>query len=524
MAKGFFLIAALMIALQHPQTFVCNAEDVGDDNFDDFYSVDDDDYYTLAPTSKPPTIAPTAPTLSPTNEPSAQPSARPSRARIDFYEVNIDDYTVEAQFAETYISSISDVILCLLCTFFWILWLVGTIFPTKIQHLYKSEGVVVRGDVLEAYVSHSQGSPAAPDTVPGEDSGSEMNAVTTGGDTFDALNDLPTYHAIVSYVVPGSVAQGRRRIRRIGERLSPSNNYHLQTEVDNARMLQQTIHGTVADHALEELSSKLSVDHVKASMALKGTPPRPPRTMSSKVPSKKVVSSPDSTDSFQFEMRNRKLSRISEDGVRKTNEKSLIDTSDSRSQDDASTKPISELKPQNEKMGFYKYNKYDTSDYGPSSGEGLEAEYENPEMIGNLFHSLGLSGLVMNKDKPLEQKPSPVRVKKRFETHELLKRGSKCIEIIVLPGNPGSGILKDEFEQEEDYMLTGTVSQDEEKNIENEGHSSQMGDVTAGIIGVILSAVSVIGAVHGALTLPYQKRICKLLTSSMIIISQRFVI
>ena len=105
MAKGFFLIAALMIALQHPQTFVCNAEDVGDDNFDDFYSVDDDDYYTLAPTSKPPTIAPTAPTLSPTNEPSAQPSARPSRARIDFYEVNIDDYTVEAQFAETYISS-----------------------------------------------------------------------------------------------------------------------------------------------------------------------------------------------------------------------------------------------------------------------------------------------------------------------------------------------------------------------------------------------------------------------------------
>lgn len=495
----------------------------GNDGGDDFYSIEDDTYYTNLPTTSPPTKYPTAapitsgPTPSPTYYPSAQPSVRPSRARIDFYEVDIDDYTVEAQSAEMYISSISDVILCLLCTFFWILWLVGTIFPTKIQHLYKSEGVVVVGDVVESYTTPAQ---SAHDGMAVEDSASEMmntgGVVVVGGDTFDTVNNLPSYHAIVSYVVPGPVALGRRRIRRRNNNKQqppngPSNNYYLQHEGDNARMTQTSTQIDSSHHALAELTAKLSADHVKASMALKGTPPRPPRT-SSRLSTK--ITSPESPESLRGEgLRSRKLSKISEESVKQPNAKSLIDSCTKSF--DSNERVVQDRMDGVSKKGYYLYNKFDKSDYGPSDGNGeiWEDEYENPEMIGNLFHSLGLSGFIVNKDKSVEKKPSPVRVKKRFETSEFLKRGSKCVEIIVLPGQPGSGILKDEFEMEEDYMLTGTVSDDQDDfgrdSMENEVHSGHMGDATAGIIGVVLSAVSVIGAVHGALTLPYQKRVCE---------------
>ena len=38
---------------------------------------------------------------------------------------------------------------------------------------------------------------------------------------------------------------------------------------------------------------------------------------------------------------------------------------------------------------------------------------------------------------------------------------------------------------------------------------AQMGDMSAAMIGVVLAAVSTCGAVHGVLTLPYQKRGCE---------------
>ena len=37
------------------------------------------------------------------------------------------------------------------------------------------------------------------------------------------------------------------------------------------------------------------------------------------------------------------------------------------------------------------------------------------------------------------------------------------------------------------------------------------GDIYAGMIGVVLAAVSTIGAVHSALSLPYEIRMCKYL-------------
>ena len=460
---------------------------------DDFYAYEEDDYYvyTPAPTSAEPTPSPTAtpttpqPTSFPTATPSSYPSEEPTRAGDDFYEVQIDDYTSEAQSAEIYISSISDVILCLLCTFFWVLWLVGTIFPTKIQHLYRSEGIVVLGDVIESYVTHGGGSPTTSDVV--EDTVSEFN----GGDTFDALNNLPTHHAIVSYIVPGPIALGRRRKRVVSMNESPTN-YYTENDLLTVKIAQSPRNeNTVTDFALEELSQKLSLDHVRASMQTKlKSPPRPPN------------------------MSTRQLSKISEEDVKEVNDKSLLDSCtksfDTTSIADKKAKQEQEDQGNYETLGFYKYNRNDSSDY-TSNNEACEEEYENPELIGNLFHSFGLSGMMKGKEKKTENIPSHVRVKKRFETNEYYKQGTKNVEIIVLPGNPGSGILKSEFELEEDYLLNGTVSADldDDADAQPDGNSGQMGDVTAGMIGVVLSAVSVIGAVHGALTLPYQTRACK---------------
>jgi hypothetical protein len=516
---------------------------------DDFYKFEDDDIYTPAPT-KQPTFPPTPhPTKYPTFSPTARPSSEPTRAGDDFYEVQIDDYTVEAQSAEIYISSMTDVILCLLCTFFWVLWLVGTIFPTKIQHLYKSEGIVVIGDVLESYVTlggGGGGSGAAARAVGGgegspmininnDDAESDPDMHAGGGDTFDELNDMPSYHAIVSYVVPGPIAVGRRRKAKATsstqhryelqhEQTIPTSNYFLQSnESDNLKMTTKSLHPiTAEDHAMEELNSKLNVDHVKATMqVMKGTPPRPPRSSSAinnnsqTSPKKRSPRSRSaSPDSMRVNdgMQNRQLSKISEEG-RNANHgvKNLLDSCTKSFETATSTKEKKKLREEMQKLGYYRYNRNNKTEYTTKDDPD---EYEDPELIGNLFHSMGLSSMVMQRAKGSDKEASPVRVKKRFDTNELLKQGSKNVEIIVLPGNPGSGILKSEFELEEDYMLNGTVSSDLDGShnpgdILGDANGGQIGDITAGIIGVVLASVSVIGAVHGVLTLPYQIRACK---------------
>jgi len=493
----------------------------------------EEDYFTSSPTPAPttpaPTVAPTSrptypPTHYPTDSPTPNPTAEPTRAGDDFYEVQIDDYTVETQTAKIYMSSISDVMLCLLCTFFWVLWLVGTIFPTKIQHLYKSEGVVVVGQIIESYVTHGEaGSPGENEVQEGE---SQSEIYGAGGDTFDDLKNLPTYHAIVSYIVPGKIARGRRRrgVRSTGggspknhnatvSAKSPTNKYHLHEDKGG------TGTSAMATHPMEELAQKLSVDHVKVGMR---TPPRPPQRVGSRL--NKTIPSKD--------QRNKMLSKISEecgkskasnniDTHTSSNQKSLFDSCTKSFETEKS--PLSDKSPPSDKssptdknicrkdiIGCYKYNRTDKSDYDLREDD-WEDEYENPELIGSLFHSFGLSGFGTNQKKTVDEDPPPVRVKKRFETNELYKPGYGNVEIIVLPGNPGSGILKNEFELEEDYMLNGTVSgedyhEGDDAPTNNVESAAQMGDLTAGAIGAVLAAVSVIGAVHGALTLPYQTR------------------
>lgn len=518
---------------------------------DDFYKFQDDDTYTPVPTKKP-TFPPTPhPTKYPTYSPTARPSSEPTRSGDDFYEVQIDDYTVEAQSAEIYVSSMTDVILCLLCTFFWVLWLVGTIFPTKIQHLYKSEGIVVIGDVLESYVTLGGGGGSGAARAVGGGEGSPMININNddgefdpdmhagAGDTFDELNDIPSYHAIVSYVVPGPIAVGRRRKAKATsttkqryelqhEQTMSTSNYFLQSnESENFKMATKSLHPiTTEDHAMEELNSKLSVsvDHVKATMqVMKGTPPRPPRTSSAinnntqispkKTSPRSRSASPDSLRVHDG-MRNRQLSKISEEGRNADNNhgvKNLLDSCTKSFDTALSIKEQKKLHEEMQKLGYYRYNRNNKTEY---TSKDDPDEYEDPELIGNLFHSLGLSSMVMKRTKGSDKEASPVRVKKRFETNELLNQGSKNVEIIVLPGNPGSGILKSEFELEEDYMLNGTVSSDLDGSrspgdILGDANGGQMGDITAGIIGVVLASVSVIGAVHGVLTLPYQIRACK---------------
>ena len=142
--------------------------------------------------------------------------------------------------------------------------------------------------------------------------------------------------------------------------------------------------------------------------------------------------------------------------------------------------------------GYYKYNLGDDSDYETPMGDD-ELE-EDPEYIGNPFYHFGFFSNPVKKVVPSE----PVRVKKRFETHGLLDPGFSEVDIIVLPGNPGSGILKSDFEQEEDY-----------NTISKAGSGTQMSNFSIGAIGVILASVSVVGTVHAALTLPYSERVCK---------------
>jgi len=141
-------MSLLLIALALQNSFIPviaeDGEDGDYDDRDDYLDSQDeglDDAYgyeAVAITS--------SPTFLPTNE--------PTTGGDDFYQVGTDDgYTAEAQSKRIYYSSVSDVILCLMCTFFWVLWLVGAIFPTKIQHLYRTEGVVVKGYVVESYTS-----------------------------------------------------------------------------------------------------------------------------------------------------------------------------------------------------------------------------------------------------------------------------------------------------------------------------------------------------------------------------------
>lgn len=393
-----------------------------------------------------------------TSYPTKSPTSSPTRGYDDFYTIDEDDgYTAEIQMRKIYFSSLTDVILCLLCTFFWILWLVGTIFPTKITHLYKTQGVVVRGYVVESYVTHNQNDLDNMPGIPESESGDLDGMYESQEDM-----NLPTYNAVVSYFVPGSIALGYRgrsiqRTDRIGE------NYvlHGDEKQGNEGLEGLSKHVTLGTH-FHERSNKAPVHPSPA-------PSRDPKKFGEGNSRKSMSDSMESDVAVD-----------SDDSVVK--KKSLMDQSNTFDSDDR-------LWTYND-QGYYKYNQFDKTFYEtPSQDDIFE---DDPETIGNLFYQFGIL-----KPKKIVRDSRPVRVKKRFETNELLEAGMNNVEIIVLPGNPGSGILKTDFEQNEGSRLAN----------EEENETFTGNPFFTAMIGVILIAVSVIGAVHGALNLPYRTRV-----------------
>lgn len=500
---GYISISIIMISLvlQHILVPVQAEDNMDYNDEDDYFDHKYYFYYTSAPTPKP-TLQPTYyPTISPTKLPTPYPTGEPTRSGDDFYEIEADDgYTAEAQSARIYFSSISDVILCLMCTFFWVLWLVGTIFPTKIQHLYKTEGVVVKGYVVESYASSSTNAEDMQmmemdldadninfsPTKKGAIQNKEISNLTGGPDprlgrSSDTPNDfelgttmaddldIPTFHAIVSYVVPGRIASGARKRLHKAQPLVPlspvAEDYVLHNE----------------DGVGSKPMKPIETDFTRNDS--RGKPP-PGLKSTGEPPSPMSCAAVDGAEIGKNT--NAKAGIPPRPYDRRASSRSLLDITSFDSS--ASWKD-------NEK-GYYKYNQSDDSDYESPIGED---EYEDdPEHIGNLFYQFGIFKKQKRKIEPAE----PVRVKKRFETNLLLDPGRDDVEIIVLPGNPASGILKSDFEQEEDLKFSNSGSREDDPL----ASSSQMSELSTGMIGVVLAAVSVIGAVHGALTLPYQER------------------
>ena len=543
-----FILCSLVFQQTLLPVRVVYAEDVQQAYDDDYADLDDyfDNpsgqiayYYAETPS---PTLKPTfSPTQSPTKTPTLEPTLEPTRGGDDFYEIDTDDgYTAEAQSARIYYSSVSDVILCLIMTFFWVLWLVGTIFPTKIHYMYKTEGVVVKGYVVESYTSssaadaHTQeiqmqmmdmqmdmdmdmdmdmvggkmeaGTGTGIVNAPSKDSSSKNNhkdqqvnnfmsgeAIVKNSssndfemDTMDEL-DIPIYHAIVSYVVPGRVATGLRRRLRKAPPLVP-----LSPVAED-----YILHGS--DEEGGRPSKPIETDFTRNNSA--GIrPPRsphrfiklqdaPPSPTLSCVPLDGNGNMKETKNGINLEVDTTAALSPRSASASATKRPSLLDIY-------SSFDTVHNTWKDNDK-GYYKYNHTDDSDYDTPIGED---EYEDdPEHIGNLFYQFGLFPTPKRKVKPAE----PVRVKKRFETNQLLDPGRDDIEILVLPGNPGSGLLKSDFEQEE-YQLNNGVSKDDDAF-----GGIRMGDRSTGIIGIVLAAVSVIGAVNGVLTLPFVERGCK---------------
>lgn len=479
----------------------------------------------------------------------------------NFYHIQDDDYvSIEHQSSKIYVSSISDVILCLLCTFFWVLWLVGTIFPSRIQDLYRNEGIVVQGDVLESHVSndHDRTDPAFEGL---EDVDDEA--------IFDGPN-LPTYHAIVSYVVPDRVVRGRRgmsgavqiRMKHVEKRNSTSFDSIDPRIKDMSRSPPKG-----RNRSFSPKKDRLSISPPKTRDKSK-SPPKSNKKSASPGRDTKLKLDHSATMKTLSRQLNVKVNKINESPrdrraetpprpprsmvtptrgrtAQNPKQKSLLDGfSNSFDTDCYFTKtPTGDIEKQtpnketptkkrlnNDDVPYYKYNRPYV--YYIDDDEGDDEFDQDPEKIGSFFQSLDVHskhyaslghflqslGLVTKESSNVEPSNErketavrgPLRVKKRFDTSQYIRPGHQNVEVIVLPGNPGSGILKSEFE-EEDFMLNDNPSfvgrENDEINEPNSLTNGGLTDLSSGIIGVVLAAVSTIGAVHGALTLPYKTRV-----------------
>ena len=154
-------------------------------------------------------------------------------------EDNYNAITYEGQLLKTNVLSIINIVLFVLLVFFWVLWLVGTIFPNWIQDLYRNEGVVVKADVIEICAMNNEGASPVGGIVD-----VEANIISEG-------MSLPNYTTIISYTAPS-------RITRHGKGIGPSSidNTHAVGDVQSKDQM--------SNNMMQTFSNKVSTQHLAA--------------------------------------------------------------------------------------------------------------------------------------------------------------------------------------------------------------------------------------------------------------------
>jgi len=382
-----------------------------------------------------------------------------------FYKAETDDdseYVITAETANIYVSSISEVLVCLFVTFFWILWLVGAIFPNRMQDLYRSDGIVVQGRVVNSY---------------------------DDGDSGEAF--FSTCYAVVTYVVPAKPIRNRTSDRQ-------------QSIIDNKQI-------GPGEYELTDMESKHNFKVPTLPRSVK-------KGVDTSIQKQWGLNSESGLEGMHVESNGDDVSLENHNAMNtnKKNESEQKSLFDCCSFNHDATPRISNNRPYLQSSNFITHN-YKEENVKEGLNPVKSDEDIDPERIGGFIEVSGLDRMfpqlkawtTRSRNRiPSEKQSVPVRVKKKFETRTLLIPGQSNVEVLVLPGNPTSGILKTEFEEIELENFGHSNSPFDEENRPKMHRQGMMAkdDLTMAGVGVVLATVSTISAVNAALKLPYSTR------------------
>ena len=420
-----------------------------------------------------------------------------------------------------YVATLSDVLLCLLCCFVWILWLVGSFFPWHVQELYVTKGVVVRGDVIDAYVKEGNEDMELVEGISNWNTENEGNYVDksidtncnnsdgprimtvrsnvdgvvggrdvpSGGNHYfsgnggDAGYYMPSYHAVVCFVVPpkhkhaNKVVNSPVRPKKPSPSFDhialaiPSYSYDYDTTLTTPRQThKKAFHSPPNSPEIHHLNTELELPPIEpVSRKSTGTSNLSREVMPSLVD---YIDLPDENNEHQQQKpmdHHRSIPQQTKDHGRQF-------------------------------MSVYDYNMHRSPKQKKSWGERLATYWCGPVV-----------------PEPLDKQTSPIRVTKRFDTQQLVRKGIRNIDVVVIPGDPTSGILKSTLEQQmsptnnaDDY--TEETSSDKRSSFERKlskssRNSKRKSNELSAALGVVLALISTMGAVHAALQLPYAMRV-----------------
>ena len=419
-----------------------------------------------------------------------------------------------------YVATLSDVLLCLLCCFVWILWLVGSFFPWHVQELYVTKGVVVRGDVIDAYVKEGNEDMELVEGISNWNTSNQGNYVDTSIDTHrnsdgprimtvrsnvdgvvggrdvpsggnhyfsgnggDAGYYMPSYHAVVCFVVPpkhkhaSKVAQSPVRPKKPSPSFDhialaiPSYSHDYDTTLTTPRQTHKK--------AFHSPTNSPDIHHLNTEIELPPVEPVSRKSTGTSHLSREVM--PSLVDYIDLQ-----------DDNNENPQQNPIDhhlSIPKQSKDD--DRPF---------MSVYDYNMHRSPKQKKSWGERLATYWCGPVV-----------------PEPLDKQTSPIRVTKRFDTQHLVRKGLRNIDVVVIPGDPTSGILKSTLDQQisptnnaDDYTEeTGSDKRSSfERNLSKSSRkATRKSNELSAALGVVLALISTMGAVHAALQLPYAMRV-----------------